>query len=161
MCRFRRHALFRKRDLLLYALAGLCLAAGTLLLDRARAPALCLILAGCWGFSAVANTPARESRKVLENLGGKFPLLRFSFTEEAVTIRFPSTVTTLRYEDVARLGEDRSFCYLLMSSTAVYLFEKSAAPGWEELRSFLSARTGKSWSAEKTAISINLYDLFR
>lgn len=161
MCRFRERKLFRRRNTISYAAAGACLIVGSFLLTDRRELGICLLFMGCWGISNLSARSKRACRKILDTLAGEFPNILFHFSPTEISIRFPTVVDTLTYEDISDLCEDQKYCYLLLKSDAIYIFDKNAPADCDALKEALTAWSGKKWTSGKSLITWNLEDLLR
>lgn len=141
----------------LFAAAVLLLLAGFSLGLASVAGLLCFFV-GCVLITGFDAPPRRTARALLTQLDGKYPLLRYEFTDEG----FSSTEEEGRrgYGSVLRLIDDGSYFYIYVDEAKAYMVDRSTPePSAEGLRSFLEEKTGRSWERPTTILNMNVRKL--
>ena len=119
------------------------------------------IFIGCILFTnmdARANTVAD---RVVEAMHGKFPTLRYSFSESGFTDGEGRPIVS--YDQLYRLMEDGPYLVLFTSKASGYMFQKDSVRGEDGangLMNLLSQKSGLAWKKTFSVLTLGLWDLF-
>lgn len=124
---------------------------------------LVLIAIGCWTFTGL-NAPAdRNAKKMIECAKDELPASVYTFEPDAVLIEGDGRKEALRYENIYSLIWDGAYLYLFISKYSAYMVPMETMPekDAEELRGFLSRKTGLALERPGSLLSFNLKAIWR
>lgn len=118
------------------------------------------LFAGCVMLANLNVIPKKQTREVLNQMGGKFPRSDYSFYEKE--FKFYDKGDPISYKKLIRLIEDRQYMYLYVSEQSAYMVDKATVTGGdaEDLKTYLAIETGLKWSRPASLFSFKLADLF-
>ena len=120
---------------------------------------LCIVI-GCFLIVGLNAPPNQLADQIIRSLNGHFPLISYTFYEDAVSLKGTDTTDTLHYSEIIRLVEQQNYLYLFIQNKSAYMIDKSSAkPNAEGLMSFLESKTGLSWTKSSSIWKTSLKSL--
>lgn len=125
---------------------------------------LCLTAVACLLLSQTQYPAAYKARRVIEAFGGNLPRIQYKFCENGFVMYIGEQMQEYSYSVLIKLVEEKQFLYLFPDEKSTFMIEKtSVQPGGdgEELKRFLTNRTGLSWEKPRSLLMLRLPSLFK
>ena len=122
-------------------------------------PYLCLFL-GCVLLAGLNVRPKSNARKLISQMGGRFPRSDYSFHEK--NFSDGAGASPIPYSSLIKLIDDRSYLYLYVSKQSAYMLDRSTVngpDGLEGFKVFLTDKTGLKWSRGTNFWTFSIKDL--
>ena len=122
-------------------------------------PYLCLFL-GCVLLAGLNVRPRSNARKLISQMGGRFPRSDYSFHEK--NFSDGAGASPIPYSSLIKLIDDRSYLYLYVSKQSAYMLDRSTVngpDGLEGFKVFLTDKTGLKWSRGTNFWTFSIKDL--
>ena len=121
-----------------------------------------LLLVGAWLLVSRDFPAAVRADRALSERKAKLPDMRYDFGPDRVHLSGEGSMD-LPYKKFTRLVEDRQYLYLFVSRNSVCMLEKDSVKPADLMAfaKFMEEKTGLSWRAEKSFLSMSIYDLRR
>lgn len=118
------------------------------------------LFVGCVMLANLNTVPKRQTKKLLAQMGKKYPQSDYTFGEEG--FRYYDKGDTIGYKSLIRLVEDNQYCYLYVSTVSAYMVDKGTVTGGsvEEFKAFLADKADLSWTRPASLLTFRLKDLF-
>ena len=151
-----------KSKLLLYCASALMIICA-LAFIKEKAISLCLLALGCVVLTNVNSTPNSQTKQILRELKGNYPLINYFFGENG--FKYTGAVDKLSdYGEIDRLVEDEDFFYIFLGNMSGHVIDKktvmkedSCEP--EAFKQFLSKKTGISWTKPLSRKNLTLQNI--
>lgn len=104
------------------------------------------IFMGCILITGINTRPRSIAKKFIKQLDGKFPSFTYTFTDTGFASYQEDAET--EYSSIIRLIEDKKYLYIYVTQEKAYMIDSSLLTpnNREELKSFISKKTGLKWS---------------
>ena len=121
-----------------------------------------LLLVGAWLLVSRDFPAAVRADRALSERKARLPNMNYSFGPEAVHLSGEGSMD-IPYSKFTRLVEDRQFLYLFVTRNSICMMEKDSIKPADLMAfaKFMEDKTGLKWSAEKSFLSMSIYDLRR
>lgn len=122
-------------------------------------PYLCLFL-GCILLAGLNVRPKSNAKKLIAQMGGRFPSSDYSFSDNSFTDG--AGASPVPYSSLIKLIDDRAYLYLYISQQSAYMIDRSTFKGPEGLdgfKDFLAKKTGLKWSRGTSFWTFSIKDL--
>ena len=121
-----------------------------------------LLLAGAWLLVSRDFPAAVRADRALSERKAKLPNMNYSFGPEAVHLSGEGSMD-IPYSKFTRLVEDRQFLYLFVTRNSICMMEKDSLKPADIMAfaKYMEDKTGLKWRAEKSFLSMSIYDLRR
>lgn len=147
--------------LLVRMLLGAALAAGGFLASGLhQAARILMMMAGCW-FLVSKDFPAiMRAERSLEARRGVLPVNTCTFYDSGMDLEGEGRMR-LKYDRFHRLVEDDGYLYLFLGRRSVCMIDKETVDRGtvEELKDYVSKRTGLPWTKNRSLLLMNFADL--
>ena len=157
-----QYYVYEKPRMILRALIGFGLVAAAVLSSLPTWGKALLLLIGAWLLVSRDFPAAVRADKALSERKAKLPDMNYGFGPDKVHLSGEGSMD-IAYRKFTRLVEDRQYLYLFVNRNSVCMLEKgSVKPA--ELMAFaklLEEKTGLRWRAEKSFLSMSIYDIRR
>lgn len=139
---------------------GVILVVLALTVEMNRIPQCLLLLVGCCLAFSKDFPAALRAGAALEDRKAELPLYVYTFYDDGLSMSGEGSMR-LGYDRFERLIEDDGYLYLFLGRRSVCMVEKASVEGGsaEELKSFVTQRTGLTWRRNRSVLSMNLSDL--
>lgn len=119
-----------------------------------------LLLVGAWLLVSRDFPASVRADRALTERKAKLPNMNYSFGPEAVHLSGEGSMD-IPYGKFTRLVEDRQYLYLFVSRNSVCMLERDSVKPDDIMAfaKFLEEKTGLGWRAEKSFLSMSVYDL--
>ena len=119
-----------------------------------------LLLVGAWLLVSRDFPASVRADRALTERKAKLPNMNYSFGPETVHLSGEGSMD-IPYGKFTRLVEDRQYLYLFVSRNSVCMMERDSVKPDDIMAfaKFLEEKTGLSWRAEKSFLSMSVYDL--
>jgi len=119
------------------------------------------LVAGCVMVTGLNAGIRRHAQRIVQQMDGDFPQSRYTFFEKG--FRFYDKGEEIPYGKLVRLVEDREYLYLYISGQSAYMVDQSTISGGSpaELKAFLRAKTGLSWTRPNSLLTFSLPALWK
>lgn len=123
-------------------------------------PMICLIL-GCILIANVNLRPRVRANKIIEQIGGRFPRSKYSFTDTGFSDGGEGKA--LPYSQLIKLVEDRRYIYLYVSSQSAYMVDKASIKGGtvDEFKAYLAGKTKLKWTRPVSLLTFGIKDIIK
>ena len=103
---------------------------------------------------------AVRADRALTERKAKLPNMNYSFGSEALHLTGEGSMD-IPYRKFTRLVEDKQYCYLFVSRNSVCMMAKDALKPADIMgfAKFMEEKTGLTWRAEKSFLSMSIYDM--
>lgn len=122
-------------------------------------PYLCLFL-GCVILAGLNVRPKSEAKKLISQMGRRFPSSDYSFSENSFLDG--AGASPISYSSLIKLIDDRAYLYLYVSRQSAYMIDRNTVKGPEGLdgfKDFLAQKAGLKWSRSKNFWLFSIKDL--
>lgn len=139
---------------------GFAMAALALTVEMSRPLQAVLLLVGCLLMVGGDFPASVRADKAVDDRKGKLPSNVCSFFGGSMELSGEGSMR-LNYDRFQRLVEDKEYLYLFLGRRSVCMVDKSTVKGGstEELKAFVSERTGLAWRRNRSFFTMNLADL--
>lgn len=139
---------------------GFAMAALALTVSMDRILQTVLLLAGCLLMIGGDFPASVRADKAVDDRKGNLPNNVCSFFGASMELSGEGTMR-LQYDRFQRLVEDNEYLYLFLGRRSVCMIDKTTIQGGspEELKAFVSERTGLTWRRNRSFFTMNLADL--
>jgi len=128
--------------------------------DKSMLTPYLALFAGCVMVTGLGAGARRQAAKVIRQMNGSFPRSDYSF--DGSGFRYYDKGEPIPYGKLIRLVEDREYLYLYISRQSAYMVDKSTVKGGpDELKTFLSERTGLSWERPVSLFNLSIKTLLQ
>jgi hypothetical protein len=119
-----------------------------------------LLLVGAWLLVSRDFPAAVRADRALSERRAKLPNMEYAFGEKAVHLSGEGSMD-IPYQKFTRLVEDRQYLYLFVSRSSVCMMPKDSLRPDDLMAfaKFMEEKTGLKWRAEKSFLSMSIYDL--
>lgn len=121
-----------------------------------------LLLIGAWLLVSRDFPAAVRADKALSERKAKLPDMNYAFGPDTLHLSGEGSMD-IPYKKLTRLVEDRQYLYLFLSRNSVCMMEKASVKPDDLMAfaKFLEEKTGLKWQAEKSFLSMSIYDIRR
>lgn len=154
---------YDQMKVLVWMLLGTVLAVAAFLAPGInRVVRILMAMAGCWILVSRDFPAAMRAERVLEVRKGVLPTNTCTFFDSGMDLDGEGHMR-LKYDRFQRLVEDEGYLYLFLGRRSVCMIDReTVAPGTaEELKEYVSGRTGLPWTKNRPLLLMNLPDLLR
>lgn len=119
-----------------------------------------LLLLGAWLLVSRDFPAAVRADRALSERRAKLPDMSYGFGNDKVHLTGEGSMD-LPYKKLTRLVEDRQYLYLFVNRNSVCMMEKASVKPDDIMAfaKFMEEKTGLTWRAEKSFLSMSIYDL--
>ncbi len=119
-----------------------------------------LLLIGAWLLVSRDFPAAVRADRALSERKARLPDMSYSFGEKAVRLTGEGSMD-LPYKKFTKLVEDKQYVYLFVSRNSVCMMEKDSVKPADIMAfaKFVEDKTGLKWRAEKSFLSMSIYEL--
>lgn len=120
---------------------------------------LCILLGS---FTLVGlNSPARQlADQVIRSLNGKFPVISYTFEDDAIHLEGTDSADTLPYSDIYLLLEQKDYLYLFLKDRSCYMLDRSSMiPDDAGLMTLVEEKTGLPWTKNRSILQTSIKTL--
>lgn len=153
-----QYEVFRPSSYYIMLVAGmLLLVAGLTVPFRSQSARILLLMIGSFVLVGL-DAPARQlAAQVIKSLNGRYPNMNYVFGNDRVQLTGSDAGSSLGYGEIIRLHEDSRYLYIFIENRSAYMLERSSiSPDYEGLKSFLTEKTGLTWSAKRSVLNTSL-----
>ena len=155
-----QYYVYEKPRMILRALIGFGLVVAAVLSSFPTWGKALLLLFGAWLLVSRDFPAAVRADRALSERKAKLPNMSYGFGPDSVHLSGEGSMD-LPYSKLTRLVEDKQYLYLFVNRNSVCMMEKdSLKPA--DLMAFaklLEEKTGLKWRAEKSFLSMSIYDM--
>ena len=155
-----QYYVYEKPRMIARALIGFGLVVAAVLSSLPTWGKALLLLIGAWLLVSRDFPAAVRADKALSERRAKLPNMSYGFGPDKVHLSGEGSMD-IPYKKFTRLVEDRQYLYLFVSRNSVCMLEKSSVKP-DDIMGFaklLEEKTGLKWRAEKSFLSMSIYDL--
>ena len=155
-----QYYVYEKPRMIARALIGFGLVAAAVLSALPTWGKAMLLLIGAWLLVSRDFPAAVRADRALSERRAKLPNMSYGFGPDKVHLSGEGSMD-IPYKKFTRLVEDRQYLYLFVSRNSVCMLEKSSVKP-DDIMAFaklLEEKTGLKWRAEKSFLSMSIYDL--
>ena len=119
-----------------------------------------LLLIGAWLLVSRDFPAAVRADRALSERKAKLPDMSYDFGPDKVHLSGEGSMD-IPYNKLTRLVEDKQYLYLFLNRNSVCMMEKDSVKPADLMAfaKFLEEKTGLKWQAEKSFLSMSIYDL--
>lgn len=157
-----QYYVYEKPRMLMRALIGFGLVVAAVAAGLPTWGKALLLLLGAWLLVSRDFPAAVRADRALSERKAKLPNMSYCFGPDKVHLSGEGNMD-ISYKKFTRLVEDRQYLYLFISRNSVCMMEKESVKpsdlmGFAE---FMAKKTGLEWRAEKSFLSMSIYDIRR
>lgn len=155
-----QYYVYEKPRMILRALIGFGLVAAAVVSGLPTWGKTLLLLVGAWLLVSRDFPAAVRADRALSERKAKLPDMSYGFGPDGVHLSGEGSMN-LPYKKFTRLVEDKQYLYLFVSRNSVCMMEKDSVKPDDIMAfaAFLEEKTGLKWRAEKSFLSMSIYDL--
>ena len=155
-----QYYVYEKPRMILRALIGFALVAAAVALTVPTWGKALMILFGAWLLVSRDFPAAVRADRALSERKAKLPDMSYGFGPDKVHLSGEGSMD-LPYKKFTRLVEDARYLYLFVSRNSVCMMEKDSVKPDDIMAfaKFMEEKTGLKWRAEKSFLSMSIYDL--
>ncbi len=155
-----QYYVYEKPRMLLRLLIGFGLVVAAAALSIPTWGKALLLLVGAWLLVSRDFPAAVRADRALTERKAKLPNMNYSFGSEALHLTGEGSMD-IPYQKFTRLVEDKQYCYLFVSRNSVCMMAKDSVKPADIMAfaAFLEEKTGLTWRAEKSFLSMSIYDM--
>ena len=151
---------YEKPRMILRALIGFGLVVAAVMSGLPTWGKALLLLLGAWLLVSRDFPAAVRADRALSERKAKLPDMSYGFGPDKVHLSGEGSMD-LPYKKFTRLVEDARYLYLFVSRNSVCMMEKDSVKPDDIMAfaKFMEEKTGLKWRAEKSFLSMSIYDL--
>ena len=155
-----QYYVYEKPRMILRALIGFALVAAAVALTVPTWGKALMILFGAWLLVSRDFPAAVRADRALSERKAKLPDMSYGFGPDKVHLSGEGSMD-LSYKKFTRLVEDKQYLYLFVSRNSVCMMNKDSVKPADLMAfaKFMEDRTGLKWRAEKSFLSMSIYEL--
>ena len=155
-----QYYVYEKPRMILRALIGFGLVVAAVLSGLPTWGKALLLLVGAWLLVSRDFPAAVRADRALSERKAKLPDMNYSFGQDKVHLSGEGSMD-IPYHKLTRLVEDKQYLYLFLNRNSVCMMEKDSVKPADLMAfaKFLEEKTGRKWQAEKSFLSMSIYDL--
>ena len=157
-----QYYVYEKPRMILRALIGFGLVVAAVMSGLPTWGKALLLLLGAWMLVSRDFPAAVRADRALSERKAKLPDMSYGFGPDKVHLSGEGSMD-LPYKKFTRLVEDARYLYLFVSRNSVCMMEKDSVKPDDIMAfaKFMEEKTGLKWRAEKSFLSMSIYDLRR
>lgn len=119
-----------------------------------------LLLIGAWLVISMDFPSQVRADRAVDARRGNLPKMEYEFHKDAVKISGEGSMS-IAYKNIVRLIDDKSYLYLIMGKDSICMVDRATIKpkSVDDLKEFLSDKTGLDWQSEKSLLALNLADV--
>ena len=155
-----QYYVYEKPRMILRALIGFGLVVAAVVSGLPTWGKALLLLLGAWLLVSRDFPAAVRADRALSERKAKLPDMSYGFGPDKVHLSGEGSMD-LPYKKFTRLVEDAQYLYLFVSRNSVCMMEKDSVKPDDIMAfaKFMEEKTGLKWRAEKSFLSMSIYDL--
>lgn len=119
-----------------------------------------LLLIGAWLVISMDFPSQVRADRAVNARRGNLPKMEYEFHKDAVKISGEGSMS-IPYKKITRLVDDKSYLYLFMDKDSICMVDRATVKpkDVDDLKEFLTKKTGQDWQSEKSLLALNLADV--
>ena len=155
-----QYYVYEKPRMILRALIGFALVVAAVVSALPTWGKALLLLLGAWLLVSRDFPAAVRADRALSERKAKLPNMNYSFGPDKLHLSGEGSMD-IPYKKFTKLVEDRQYLYLFESRNSVCMMDKESIKPADIMgfAAFLEKKTGLKWQAEKSFLSMSIYDI--
>jgi hypothetical protein len=155
-----QYYVYEKPRMILRALIGFALVVAAVASALPTWGKALLLLLGAWLLVSRDFPAAVRADRALSERKAKLPNMNYSFGPDKLHLSGEGSMD-IPYKKFTKLVEDRQYLYLFESRNSVCMMDKESIKPADIMgfAAFLEKKTGLRWQAEKSFLSMSIYDI--
>jgi hypothetical protein len=155
-----QYYVYEKPRMILRALIGFALVVAAVASALPTWGKALLLLLGAWLLVSRDFPAAVRADRALSERKAKLPNMNYSFGPDKLHLSGEGSMD-ISYKKFTKLVEDRQYLYLFESRNSVCMMDKESVKPADLMgfAAFLEKKTGLKWQAEKSFLSMSIYDI--